>query len=44
MTSPEFPPLHLGFHESVTLPPGLVRKILTKDVGLSEEEALDLCR
>jgi predicted RNA binding protein YcfA (HicA-like mRNA interferase family) len=44
MTSPEFPTIHLGFHESATLPPGLVRKILTRDVGLSEDQALELVR
>lgn len=31
-----------AFHDSATIPPGLVRKILTKDIGLSEEEAMDL--
>lgn len=34
--------LIFAFHDGDTLPPGLVRKILTKDVGLSIEEALDL--
>jgi predicted RNA binding protein YcfA (HicA-like mRNA interferase family) len=36
------PPLTFAFHDSATIPPGLVRKILTKDIGLSEEEAMDL--
>ena len=36
------PTLHLAFHDRVEVPPRLVRKILTKDVGLSEEEALGL--
>ncbi len=34
--------LHLAFHDNQTIPPGLVRKILTKDVGLSDEAALAL--
>lgn len=36
------PPLTFAFHDSATIPPGMVRKILTKDIGLSEEEAMDL--
>jgi predicted RNA binding protein YcfA (HicA-like mRNA interferase family) len=34
-----YPPLYWAFHDGQTIPPGLVRKILTRDVGLSEEEA-----
>jgi predicted RNA binding protein YcfA (HicA-like mRNA interferase family) len=37
-----YPDLHLAFHDNQTLPPGLVRKILVKDVLLSEAEALAL--
>lgn len=37
-----YPKLHLAFHDSAELPPGLVRKVLVRDVGLSEEEALGL--
>ena len=37
-----YPDLLLAFHDRATLPPGLVRKILTKDVGLTEEEAREL--
>lgn len=37
-----YPPLTFAFHDSATIPPGLVRKILTRDIGLSEEEARDL--
>jgi predicted RNA binding protein YcfA (HicA-like mRNA interferase family) len=33
------PTLHLAFHDGDSLPPGLVRKILVKDVGLSVAEA-----
>jgi predicted RNA binding protein YcfA (HicA-like mRNA interferase family) len=31
-----------AFHDGQTLPPGLVRNILKKQVGLSDEEALAL--
>lgn len=34
--------LIFAFHDNQTLPPGLVRKILLDDVGLSEQEALEL--
>lgn len=34
-----YPTLHFAFHDNTTLPPGLVRKILTRDVGLTEDEA-----
>ncbi len=37
-----YPPLYLAFHDSAEIPPGLVRKILTRDVGLAEEEAREL--
>lgn len=37
-----YPSLTFSFHDSATIPPGLVRKILIKDVGLTEEEALKL--
>lgn len=37
-----YPPFSLAYHEGATFPPGAVKKILTKDVGLSEQEALDL--
>jgi predicted RNA binding protein YcfA (HicA-like mRNA interferase family) len=37
-----YPDLHLAFHDQAELAPGLVRKILVRDVGLSEEEALAL--
>lgn len=36
------PPLTFSFHDRVTIPPGLVRKILVKDVGLTEDEAAEL--
>jgi predicted RNA binding protein YcfA (HicA-like mRNA interferase family) len=37
-----FPDLTFSFHDGVTIPPGAVRKILTRDVGLSEQDALKL--
>jgi len=37
-----YPPLTLSYHENATVPPGAVRKIFTKDVGLSIQQAVDL--
>jgi predicted RNA binding protein YcfA (HicA-like mRNA interferase family) len=34
-----FPDIGFSFHDSVTIPPGVVRKILVADVGLSEAAA-----
>ncbi|MDO8363059.1 MAG: type II toxin-antitoxin system HicA family toxin [Actinomycetota bacterium] len=34
-----YPPLTFAFHATQTLPPGLVRKVLVKDVGLTVDEA-----
>ena len=42
MQSPGHPPLTFAFHDGATIPAGLVRKILVKDVGLDEEEARKL--
>lgn len=42
MRSPGHPPLTFAFHDGATIPAGLVRKILVKDVGLDEEEARKL--
>ncbi len=36
------PSLTFAFHDGQTLAPGLVRKILVKDVGLSADEAVRL--
>ena len=36
------PPLMFAFHNSATIPGGMVRKILVKDVGLSDDEARGL--
>jgi len=41
LTSPNgYPTLLWSFHDGQTLAPGLVRKILVKDVGLTVDEAL----
>jgi hypothetical protein len=42
MQSPTHPPLTFAFHDKATIPAGLVRKILIRDVGLDEEEARKL--
>lgn len=34
------PSLTFAFHDEQTIPPGLVRKILVKDIGLTEEQIL----
>ncbi len=36
------PDLLFSFHDRVTIPPEAVRKILVRDVGLTEDEALQL--
>jgi predicted RNA binding protein YcfA (HicA-like mRNA interferase family) len=40
LVSDTYPDLHLAFHEGAEIPPGLVRKILVRDVGLSPDEAM----
>lgn len=35
-------PLGFSFHDGVTIPPRVVRKVLVDDVGLTQEEALEL--
>jgi predicted RNA binding protein YcfA (HicA-like mRNA interferase family) len=42
LQSPGRPSLTFAFHDRATVGPGLVRKVLCRDVGLSEEEALEL--
>lgn len=37
-----YPPLSFSFHDGVTVPPRALRKILMNDVGLTEQDALDL--
>jgi len=38
------PSLTFAFHDSVSLSPGVVRDILVKQVGLSQDEALRVVR
>jgi predicted RNA binding protein YcfA (HicA-like mRNA interferase family) len=42
LESPGRPPLTFAFHDNATIPSGLVRKILVRDVGLAEDEARKL--
>lgn len=42
MEAPGRPPLTFAFHDGATVPPGLVRKVLVKDIGLAEDEARKL--
>lgn len=42
MEAPGLKPLTFAFHDKATIPSGLVRKILTRDAGLAEDEALKL--
>ena len=37
-----YPDLHLAFHDRQEIPGGLVRKILVRDVGLTENDAREL--
>lgn len=37
-----YPKLGFSFHDSATIPGGMVRKILVKDVGLNEQDAINL--
>lgn len=37
-----YPRLLFSFHDRQTLPPGMVRKVLVKDVGLTLDEAKGL--
>jgi hypothetical protein len=40
--APGRPPFTFAFHDKVTIPASLVRTILTKDIGLVEDEARKL--
>ena len=42
MVAPGRKPLRFAFHDRDTVPPNKVRKILLSEVGLAEDEALDL--
>jgi hypothetical protein len=44
LQAPDHPPLTFAFHDGATIPGGLVRKILVKDIGLDEDEARKLLR
>ncbi len=37
-----YPDLGFSFHDGTSIPPGLVKKVLVGDVGLSEDEARNL--
>jgi predicted RNA binding protein YcfA (HicA-like mRNA interferase family) len=39
-----YPPLTFAWHDGATIAPGLVRKILVQQVGLSVQEALQCLR
>jgi len=42
MEAPGRPPIIFAFHDKATIPGGLVRKVLTRDVELGEDEARKL--
>jgi predicted RNA binding protein YcfA (HicA-like mRNA interferase family) len=42
MEAPGRPSLTFAFHDNATIPSGMVRKILVRDVGLAENEARKL--
>jgi hypothetical protein len=42
MRAEGLPPLTFAYHDNVTLSPAAVRKILTTDVGLADDEARKL--
>jgi predicted RNA binding protein YcfA (HicA-like mRNA interferase family) len=42
LKGPGRPPITFAFHDRAEVAPGLVRKILCRDVGLGEDEALRL--
>lgn len=37
-----YPPITFSFHDNATIPRSAVKKVLTKDVGLTMQEALAL--
>jgi predicted RNA binding protein YcfA (HicA-like mRNA interferase family) len=42
MEAPGRPTITFAFHDKATIPARLVRKVLTKDIGLGEDEARKL--
>jgi predicted RNA binding protein YcfA (HicA-like mRNA interferase family) len=39
MESPHHPPILFSYHDGADVPPNAVKKVLTKDVKLTDEEA-----
>jgi predicted RNA binding protein YcfA (HicA-like mRNA interferase family) len=37
-----YPPIVFSFHDRATISPGMVRKVLVREVGLADDEALRL--
>lgn len=42
LKSPDYPDLDFCWHDKDTIPSGLVRRVLTKRIGLTDEEARNL--
>jgi predicted RNA binding protein YcfA (HicA-like mRNA interferase family) len=42
LEAPDRPSLTFAFHDNATIPSGLVRKILVRDIGLAEDDARKL--
>ena len=42
LSAPGRPSITFAFHDRATVSPGLVRKVLCRDIGLAEVEALKL--
>lgn len=42
LESPEWPRLVFAFHDKATIPPGLVRSLLEKKVGLTPDQAAEI--
>jgi len=42
LRSPDYPSITFAFHDNQTVPPWTVSKILLGDVGLTEDDALEL--
>jgi predicted RNA binding protein YcfA (HicA-like mRNA interferase family) len=44
LEAPDRPRLLWSYHDRATVPPGVIRKYLVKEIGLSESDALALLR
>ncbi|TFV72487.1 type II toxin-antitoxin system HicA family toxin [Blastococcus sp. CT_GayMR20] len=44
MEAPGRPRLLFSFHDNAEVPPGLVRKVLVRDIGLDVDTALDILK